>query len=128
MSQPAPLSADPARQADAMLSGCDYQIWQTVSAWLDLRVAKTLYVEGAEDFDAVSAEKAETVQVRASVKPISLGQAGVQEALNTFGKCRKLRPHIPVLFRYLTRAPSRFERGHPFEKTSLVLSFGTVAY
>jgi hypothetical protein len=46
------LPTDPRRQANAMLAGCEYQVWQTVSAWLDLRANETLFVEGAEDFDA----------------------------------------------------------------------------
>src|SRR5437879_10915497 len=84
MSEPQPLLADSRRQANAMLAACDYQVWQTVSAWLDLRGDHLLFVEGAEDFDVVGAGEGEATQVKASPDPISLGQKSAQEALNNF--------------------------------------------
>jgi len=62
MSQRQPLPADSRRQANAMLAACDYQIWQTVGAWLDLCGEDVLFVEGAEDFDIVGAGDGEAVQ------------------------------------------------------------------
>src|SRR6266478_7438906 len=66
MSEPQPLPADSRRQADAMLAACDYQVWQTVGAWLDLRGEDMLFIEGAEDFDIVGADEGRATQVKAS--------------------------------------------------------------
>ena len=46
--QPEKLSAlqgDPSRQAVALFKGIDYQIWQTVLAWMDLSESEILVVE-----------------------------------------------------------------------------------
>jgi hypothetical protein len=97
MSQPQPLPADPRRQANAMFAACDYQIWQTVGAWLDLRGDEVLFIEGAEDFDIVGTTKGETTQVKASTAPISLGRKNTQEALNNFWRLKRDSPTISVL-------------------------------
>jgi tetratricopeptide (TPR) repeat protein len=109
-----PLPADPARQADAMLRACEYQILQTVSAWLDLRGNDVLYVEGAEDFDRHSSNAAEAVQIKTSPQPISLGQKEVQETLNNYWKLRRIAAGSSVRMRFLTCAPYTVERGSPF--------------
>lgn len=109
-----PLPADPARQADAMLRACDYQILQTVSAWLDLRGDEVLHVEGAEDFDKISPTDAESVQVKTSPDPISLGQRAIQETLNNYWKLRGAAAGRAVRMRFLTCAPVTVERGNPF--------------
>ena len=114
MSEPRPLPADSRRQANAMLAACDYQVWQTVGAWLDLRGDNLLFVEGAEDFDVVGAGKGETTQVKASPDPISLGQKSAQEALNNFWRLKKASPTISISYRFLTRAPFTVERDEPF--------------
>ena len=111
-----PLPADPVRQADAMLRACDYQILQTVNAWLDLRGEEVLYVEGTEDFDKHSATRAEAVQVKASPRPISLAQKGTQGILNNFWKLREAAAGRTVRFRVLTCAPFVVERQKPFGK------------
>lgn len=110
----AQLPADPARQADAMLRACQYQILQTVSAWLDLGAQELLVVEGAEDFDVIGADDAEAVQVKSSSQPISLAQSEVQEALNNFWILRNKTPRRRVRFRFLTRAAFTVEREKPF--------------
>jgi len=114
MSQRQPLPADSRRQANAMLAACDYQIWQTVGAWLDLCGEDVLFVEGAEDFDIVGAGDGEAVQVKASAAPISLGQKSTQEALNNFWRLKRDSPTICVSYRFLTRASFTVERDEPF--------------
>lgn len=111
---PSPLPADPARQATAMLSACEYQILQTVNAWLDLRSTDVLYVEGAEDFDVASPSGAEAVQVKTSPDPISLGQQGVQIAISQFWELKARAADRNVRLKYLTRAPFTVERSRPF--------------
>lgn len=108
------LPADRARQADAMFRACEYQILQTVSAWLDLREDKVIDVEGAEDFDTLGLENSETTQVKTSPQPISLAQKGVQDALNNFWKLREAASGRKIRYRYLTIAPFTTELGSPF--------------
>ena len=114
MNEQQPLPADLRRQANAMLAACDYQIWQTLGAWLDLRGDEVLFVEGAEDFDVVAAGQGEATQVKASAAPISLGQKGTQEALNNFWRLKHNSPTVSVSYRFLTRASFTVERGEPF--------------
>src|SRR2546423_1176161 len=95
MSEPQPLPADSRRQADAMLAACDYQVWQTVVAWLDLRGEDMLFIEGAEDFDIVGGGEGQATQVKASADPISLGQKSIQKALNNFWRLKQA-PTISV--------------------------------
>ena len=45
------LPANPDRQADGLLHECEFQVLNTISAWLDLRGDERLAVEGAKDFD-----------------------------------------------------------------------------
>lgn len=97
-----------------MFRGCEYQIWQTVNAWFDLRAGEVLFVEGAEDFDVVGPERAEVVQVKAGEELISLGRADARDALNNFWTLRSNSPHQQIRFRFLTRAQFGIERGHPF--------------
>jgi len=97
-----------------MLAACDYQIWQTVGAWLDLRGDEILFIEGAEDFDIVGAADGEAIQVKASADPISLGQKATQEALSNFWRLKQAAPATSVSYRFLTRAPFTVERGEPF--------------
>lgn len=111
-----PLPADKARQAAPSIRGIEYQIWQTVAAWLDLDHEQLLYVEGAEDFDVVGPDAAATVQVKASSSEVSLGRAYVLDAINNFWTLREKLPHGNLKFRFLTRASIGFERGHPFGK------------
>ena len=114
MSEPQPLPADSRRQADAMLAACDYQVWQTVGAWLDLRGEDMLFIEGAEDFDIVGADEGRATQVKASADPISLGQKSTQQALNNFWRLKQASPTISISYRFLARAPFTVERGEPF--------------
>lgn len=110
------LPADTARQADDMLVACQYQILQTVSAWLDLRGDELLFVEGAEDFDKISDEKAQAVQIKNSPKPISLGQKEIHEVINNFWRLRERTPNRKVSLRFLTRAQATVEKTVPFGK------------
>jgi hypothetical protein len=97
-----------------MLRSCEYQIWQTVNAWFDLRPTEQLFVEGAEDFDVIGGETAHAVQIKAGEEVISLGRADAREALNNFWTLRSAAPHQQIYFRFLTRSQFGVERGHPF--------------
>ena len=89
---PVELQGDPARQAMPLLRGVDYQIWQTVVAWIDLAENEMLVVEGAEDFDVISETKAIGNQVKNLAAPISLRSVCVCEALRNFWTIRHKNP------------------------------------
>jgi len=50
-----PLQGDESRQAVAALRGYRYQILRSIHEWLTLTEGEILFLEGAEDFDWVSA-------------------------------------------------------------------------
>ena len=109
-----PLPIDKQRQADAMLRGCEYQVWQTVTAWLDLKADEVLFVEGAEDFDVVGHTGASVVQVKVSQHPLSLGREDVLVVVNNYWKLQKLARDTRPVFRFLARGLASVERGAPF--------------
>ncbi|MBN1445411.1 MAG: hypothetical protein JW957_04825 [Candidatus Omnitrophica bacterium] len=52
------------RQASATIREYAYQILNSVYAWLELKDDESLFLESAEDFDAVADEKATVAQVK----------------------------------------------------------------
>jgi tetratricopeptide (TPR) repeat protein len=110
----AELIADPSRQAIPLFKGIDYQIWQTVLAWIDLGENEILVVEGAEDFDVLSETSATGNQVKNLAAPISLRSDCVCEALRNFWTTRhKNSPRI-VRLRFITTAGLSVEANEPF--------------
>jgi hypothetical protein len=63
------LQGDPSRQAISLFKGIDYQIWQTVLAWMDLGENEILAVEGADDFDNLRKSSATVNQVKNLASP-----------------------------------------------------------
>ena len=108
------LIADPSRQAIPLFQGISYQIWQTVLAWIDLDESEILVVEGAEDFDVLSATGAVTNQVKSLTSPISLRSECICEALRNFWATRHRNPSRAVRFRLITTANLTVEAGEPF--------------
>jgi hypothetical protein len=64
----------------------DFQVWQTILAWIRLNPGELLFVEGAEDFDVVNGMHGVTVQTKATVTPIKLRSQAVVDALGTSGE------------------------------------------
>ena len=118
---PVELQGDPARQAMPLLRGVDYQIWQTVVAWIDLAENEMLVVEGAEDFDVISETKAIGNQVKNLAAPISLRSVCVCEALRNFWTIRHKNPSRQIGLRLITTANLSFEAGFPFGASQLGL-------
>jgi hypothetical protein len=109
-----PLSGDPKRQADPLFRGCEYQVWQTVSAWLRLGPDELLFVEGAEDFDVVASDAAVTTQVKNAVQPVSLRSKDVQDAIRHYWELRTRHSGTRIHLRFLTRATIAEEQDQPF--------------
>lgn len=79
MTTPPPLTVTHNRDATPALCGFDYQVWAAIDAWCCLSPNEAIYFEGAEDFDKVSEEGAQAVQVRRKQSKVSLG---TRECLN----------------------------------------------
>lgn len=108
------LKGDPARQAGPLFRGIDYQIWQTVLAWIDLREDEILVVEGAEDFDTLTQSSATISQVKNLASPISLRSDCVCDALRNFWIARHKNAARHIRFRLITTADFSVEAGAPF--------------
>jgi len=61
---PQGLIADSSRQAPDTIRGFVFQLWHSVHAWLELGEGDQLFLEGAEDFDVLSAQGATVNQTR----------------------------------------------------------------
>ena len=111
---PLELIADPSRQAMPLFKGIDYQIWQTVLAWMDLGENESLVVEGAEDFDNLSETSTTINQVKNLASPISLRSECICDALRNFWIARHKNPGRAIRFRLITTATFSIEVGAPF--------------
>ena len=109
-----PLAGDPRRQAVAALRGYEYQIWHTVHDWLELKDDALLFVEGAEDFDVVSATSATANQIKDTKANITLRTPAIIEAISHFWQLQKAHTGMRVLFRFVTRSEIGVERDNPF--------------
>ncbi len=101
---PTPLIGDPRRQAHATIAAFDYQLWLTVHAWMKLKDGEWLYVEGAEDFDAILGDTASTTQVKAGKSPLTLNSAEVRKAIGDFWRTREANPDRDIRYVFLTQA------------------------
>lgn len=112
---PQQLSGDPRRQAVHSIHGTVYQAWRSIDAWLQLTDAnEVIYLEGAEDFDIVTADGAITVQVKKNIGSISLGTTKAHEALENFWKLSCMDAHRRVDFHYLTTSTVAMEQDASF--------------
>jgi hypothetical protein len=115
--EPKYLQSDPKRQAVHAIKGYEYQIWQSVLAWINLAEDEVLFLEGAEDFDVYqSGSGTEVCQVKHTSASISLRSEYVVEALNNFWALKKLNPGRQIKYRYLTIAEPTREKGNPFDQ------------
>lgn len=111
-----PLGGNPRRQAVDALRGYEYQIWHTVHDWLDLKDDALLFVEGAEDFDVVSATSATASQIKDTKANVTLRSPAVIEAIGHFWQLQKGHPGTRLLFRFVTRSDVGVEQDNPFGK------------
>lgn len=114
ISQVSPLAGNPARSASDALGGYDYQLWQSVLAWLELAESDLLYLEGAEDIDLVTRDGATTTQVKRTAEKISLNTQRAVEAIENFLIAFEANQHRRVKYRYLTTSVPAIEHGEPF--------------
>lgn len=103
------------------MAAFEYQVLHTVYAWLSLKEGEVLMVEGAEDFDRLSEENAEAVQVKHSKANISLGQQKVIRSLNQFWEVISKDSRV-VTCTYLSSSGAVPERDSPFGENRSCLS------
>ena len=108
------LLSDPSRQAGPMFTGCDYQVWQSLLAWINLNPQELLYLEGAEDIDAYGPNGVTVTQVKHSARNITLRSPDIIDAINNFWSLKSQNPDQRIQFCFLTIAEPTKEKGSPF--------------
>jgi hypothetical protein len=112
--RPQGLIADSSRQAPDTIRGFVFQLWHSVHAWLELGEGDQLFLEGAEDFDVLSAQGAIVNQTKATSAGISLRSAAVLQAIRNFWFVRERNRAVRISYRFITTSPVVQERGAPF--------------
>lgn len=97
-----------------MLRAVDYQLRQSLLAWITLGPDEILYLEGAEDFDRVGTSGAEAVQVYDTTRHVSLKTQKLLDAIKNYWRLYNEHIGVPVRLRFLSRARPTIERGEPF--------------
>jgi hypothetical protein len=109
-----PIVNDPAREAVAPMRGYWTQVWRSVLVWMELTEHERLYLEGAEDFDLIRGDAAETVQVKDIAGNVTLRSNDVVEAINNAWAHQQRNPRHKIKFRFLSTAGVGLEQGAPF--------------
>jgi tetratricopeptide (TPR) repeat protein len=106
---------NPKRQANDPIRAYEYQIWQSVFRWITLKPNEVLFLEKAEDFDVVSADVAETTQVKDTARSgsVTLNSEGAIEAISNFWIHQQKNPNY-IRFKFLTTSSRGMEKSNPF--------------
>ena len=97
-----------------MLRAVEYQLRQSLLAWITLGPDEILYLEGAEDFDRVGTSDAEAVQVYDTTRHVSLKTRKLLDAIKNYWRLYNEHTGAPVRLRFLSRALPTVEKGKPF--------------
>ncbi len=108
------LTGDSRRRANDTVHGFVSQFWHTVHAWLELSPGDLLFVEGAEDFDVISAQAATATQVKATSSKITLRSSDVINTIKNFWDTRRKNADRSIYYRFLTTSEKTQEKGAPF--------------
>jgi tetratricopeptide (TPR) repeat protein len=110
------LVGDKRRQAADSIRGYVYQAYQSVLAWMRLGQDEVLFLEGAEDFDVLSAEGVTATQVKdtAGSGTLTLRSGDAVSAINNFWRHQQNNPDKTVSLRFLTTALRGREKGGEF--------------
>lgn len=111
-----PLEGDESRQAVSPMRGYHYQILRSVYEWLELAPGERLFLEGAEDFDRVSADDAQATQVKHTETAVrlTLRSPGALAAIHNFWVLSVKNPGRSVRLNFLTTAQVGVEADDPF--------------
>jgi tetratricopeptide (TPR) repeat protein len=107
--------ANPRRQAHDPIRAYEYQMWQSVFRWVTLKPNEVLFLEKAEDFDVISADVAETTQVKDTARSgsVTLNSEGAIEAISNFWIHQQKNPNH-IQFKFLTTSSRGMEKSNPF--------------
>ena len=108
------IRGDPKREACKSLYGYDYQIWNSVDAWMELGNEESLYLEVAEDFAVADTESLTAAQVKARAGNLTLRSSAVLQAIRSYWHLRENNRSRKVLFRLISTASRGVEAGSPF--------------
>jgi hypothetical protein len=110
------LVGDKRRQATDSIRGYVYQAYQRVLAWMRLGQDEVLFLEGAEDFDVLSAEGVTATQVKdtSGSGTLTLRSGDAVSAINNFWRHQQSNPDKLVNLRFLTTASPGREKGGDF--------------
>lgn len=114
MSDPADFAGVPNRDATASIRGYDYQIYQSVLAWMLLDEDDVLVLEGAEDFDVHADSSVVTTQVKCEARNVTLRSGAVVDAIQNFWAHQQRNDGFRVSLRFLSTADAGCEQGAPF--------------
>src|SRR5688500_8997279 len=115
--QPArPLTADPARQAVASITGTLHQIWWSIDAWLRLYLAdEVIYLEGAEDVDRGGEVGATASQPKPETSGVSPSTLRAREVLANFWRLLEGDSTRVVVCHFVTTASATREADADFD-------------
>ncbi|HYG25420.1 MAG TPA: hypothetical protein VD906_00780, partial [Caulobacteraceae bacterium] len=105
------IAGDVARQAVDALGGYVYQALQALLAWLELPSQGLLFLEVAEDYAIVAEDALRGVQVKRTIRPVTLRSRSALDTLEALWRMRAANPDHDVSTTYLTTAAVAKEQG-----------------
>lgn len=119
--------SNPARDAADVIAGYVYQVYVTISHWLNLQPNELLELERGEDLDAVRVsddhvEDLRTLQqVKATTTNLTLRSPNALTAIANFCEHRRLNPGLTLKFRYITTSRVGREQGWKLKNAAIEL-------
>src|SRR5437762_7812580 len=122
-----PFVSNPARDASDAIAGYVYQVYVTISHWLNLQSSEFLELERGEDLDAIRVsddhlDDLRTLQqVRATAASLTLRSKNALTAIANFCEHRRSNPGHLLKFRYITTSSVGREQGWALKGSAIEL-------
>jgi hypothetical protein len=114
------------RQAGDVIAALDYQLYQTVSTWMSLKIGEQLFVEMAEDFAVSTKTALNMTQVKRTAAAVTLRSKGVAALISSVWSFQEANPGTAVSAAYLTTSRIGKEKGLTFPSRMTGLSYWRV--
>ncbi|MFC3165848.1 tetratricopeptide repeat protein [Ciceribacter thiooxidans] len=98
------VQGNPTKQAVESLRGYAYQLYASALAWTTLSQNGLLYLEVAEDYATLAANRLNSVQVKATTASITLNSKAVIDTIDSFFDLKTRNPGKSLTIEYLTTA------------------------
>ncbi len=108
------LKSNPKRQANYTIDAYFHQIWHSLLRWIDLEEDEALFLEGAEDIDLHRSDEVSAIQVKKTLRPLTLGSKDARDSIANFWQHKQQNPDVTVKFQFLTTAERGKERSKLF--------------